>query len=525
MGSTSTRTSLPARVIADRRQGHHGVGSLPPIPAMGEMPHEGDGLTRATSSRTRVEFCKRLQTKTLYRLRVWPRTCSLPLVPFPITVIIQKNEDSVPCDSRLKSRNIGVTRLVIAAVAMLTASSLQAQTTPADTLTVDQAVTLARTANPMLQAMRLRADAAAQRIPQAGAWQNPQLGLALRNRPLDGFGTDQPMTMNMIELGQQIPWPGKLGYAKERAEQLADADSLDADEVEAQLTARVKAAYYQLAFADRAIAIMDETRDLLRSFLEVSSTMYQVGTGLQQDVLQAQVAVAQMTEDITIVEQRRIAMAARLNALLGRGATVLIPGLQLPTTQEALPTVEALMAAAEAFRPALAAARARAEAAEAGYRASRRQLYPDFMVRVGYGQRPQFTDMLTLAVGVSIPLFAGSRQLPLRAEMLAMQAMEEARERDLYNETFARVAELRAEAERARSLTSLYINAVLPQARAAVESAFSAYRVGQVDYMTLVQNQMTVNRYEIESVRLAADYQRALAELQALVQPAAGSDR
>lgn len=253
--------------------------------------------------------------------------------------------------------------------------------------------------------------------------------------------------------------------------------------------------------------------------------MYQVGTGLQQDVLQAQIAVAQMTEDITIVVQRRVAMGARLNALLGRGATVPIPGLQLPTDQEELPDVAALMVEAEAFRPALAAARARAEAAEAAYRAARRQLYPDFNVRVGYGQRPQYADMLTLAVGVSIPLFAGSSQLPLRQEMLALQAMEEARARDIYNETFARVAELRAEAERARSLSSLYINAVLPQARAAVESALSAYRVGQVDYMTLVQNEMTVNRYEIESVRLAADFQRALAELQALVGPAPGSDR
>jgi hypothetical protein len=35
--------------------------------------------------------------------------------------------------------------------------------------------------------------------------------------------------------------------------------------------------------------------------------------------------------------------------------------------------------------------------------------------------------------------------------------------------------------------------------------------------MTLVTNQMTVNRYEIESVRLAADYHNALARLEALV--------
>ena len=70
---------------------------------------------------------------------------------------------------------------------------------------------------------------------------------------------------------------------------------------------------------------------------------------------------------------------------------------------------------------------------------------------------------------------------------------------------------------RARALSALYANAVLPQARAAVESALSAYRVGRVDYSTLVQNEMTVNRYEIESVRLTADYHRALAELDALV--------
>ncbi len=175
------------------------------------------------------------------------------------------------------------------------------------------------------------------------------------------------------------------------------------------------------------------------------------------------------------------------------------------------------MALAVAERPALLAARARVDAAVSGYRASRRALYPDFTVTLAYAQRPQFDDFATLMLGVSIPLWASARQLPLRREMTAMQAMEEAREVDLYNETFARLAELRAEAQRARNLSELYATAVLPQARAAVESAFSAYRVGQVDYMTLVQNEMTVNRYEIEGVRLVADYHGAVAQVEALI--------
>ena len=56
-----------------------------------------------------------------------------------------------------------------------------------------------------------------------------------------------------------------------------------------------------------------------------------------------------------------------------------------------------------------------------------------------------------------------------------------------------------------------------------MESALSAYRVGQVDYMTLVENEMTVNRYEIESVRLAAQYHQAVARIDALLGPAGGA--
>ena len=85
--------------------------------------------------------------------------------------------------------------------------------------------------------------------------------------------------------------------------------------------ARVKEVYFQLAFMDRALGMMASTRELLRDFLAVTSARYVVGTGIQQDILQAQVAIAQVTADITIVEQNRIAMAARLNSLLGRPAT------------------------------------------------------------------------------------------------------------------------------------------------------------------------------------------------------------
>jgi outer membrane protein TolC len=139
------------------------------------------------------------------------------------------------------------------------------------------------------------------------------------------------------------------------------------------------------------------------------------------------------------------------------------------------------------------------------------------MVSVEYGQRPRYDDMLSLMVGFSVPVFSGSRQQPMRREMEAMQAMQEAEARDLVNGTWARLAEMRAMTDRARRLDELYAGRILPQAAAAVESALTAYRVGQVDFMTLVESRMTVNRFAIERIRLAADYHIALAEVVALL--------
>jgi len=411
---------------------------------------------------------------------------------------------------------VNPSRLYLTACLALLLSPLAAHAQAPDTLRLAEVVAEARQANPMLQAARYAADAAAERVPQAGALPDPMLTLGLRNRPVHGFGADEPMTMNSIGGSQRFPWPGKLGFSEERAGHLALASELEADEMEAALLARVTAVYFRLAFMDRALDIMDETRNLLRDLLEVTNAKYSVGTGLQQDILQAQVAIARMTADITVVQQNRVATAARLNALLGRPATVSVGTLELPRPVEVPPTVEGLMRVAAENRPAIRAARERVLAAEAGYRAARRDVYPDFTVGLGYGQRPQFDDMVTIEIGISLPLWARSRQLPRRREMQAMQSMEEARALDLHNETFARLTELRASAVRARDLSRLYATSIVPQARAAVESSLSAYRVGGVDYMSLLSNQMTVNQFEIERVRLAAEYHESVAEIEAL---------
>ncbi len=216
-------------------------------------------------------------------------------------------------------------------------------------------------------------------------------------------------------------------------------------------------------------------------------------------------------------------MAARLNALLGRAAATPIGALELPEPAGELPQADSLIAQALDARPALRAGTERVAAAEASLSAARRELYPDFQVGFQYQQRPQFPNMMSLMFGVNLPIFAGSKQLAMRRQMAAMRDMSRAELANLRNETAARIIETRARAVQDRNLVRLYRTSIVPQARAAVQASLASYQVGRVTFMQLIDNQMTVNRYETEGYRLAADYQQALGELEALVgQPPEG---
>jgi outer membrane protein TolC len=405
----------------------------------------------------------------------------------------------------------------LVAAALVLATSVAAQAAPTDTLTLAEALRMAETANPMLRAARASAIAASARIAPAGALPDPELQFGLMNRMASDFGsTMDPMTMNQVQLMQMLPWPGKLGNARRAAARMAGAAQADALDQALMLAAQVRMAYYEVANADRSLEVMRRTQNLLRDFLQISTTMYAVGTAIQQDVLRAQVEVARMGEDITRMEQERVAMAARLNALLGREATTPVPAVELPEPGDELPPADSLIAGALERRPALVAGTERVAAAEATLAGARRELFPDFRVGVAYQSRPAYDDMISLMVGISLPIFAGRRQLPMRRQMAAMRDMAAAELLSARNETIARVVEMRARTERDRNLARLYRSSILPQARGAVQAALASYRVGRVSFMQLVDNQMTVNQYEIETIRLLADYQQALGELTAL---------
>jgi outer membrane protein TolC len=100
-----------------------------------------------------------------------------------------------------------------------------------------------------------------------------------------------------------------------------------------------------------------------------------------------------------------------------------------------------------------------------------------------------------------------------QAELSAL----EAEHHDRANAIRAKVAELYSGLEQDRAQLALYVKSILPQGRAALESATAGFQVGRVDFLTLVDNQATLYNYETQYYRSLTGFAQKLAELERTV--------
>jgi outer membrane protein TolC len=340
-------------------------------------------------------------------------------------------------------------------------------------------------------------------------------------KPMDVLGMKQLQVMQMLPLG------GKLGLSRSIARDRATAQSERAEDAWWEMRAQAAMPFYEMYRADQSLAVMRETLRLLGEIREVTEVMYRVGSGVQADVLRAQVEIARMTEDTLRMQAMRSGMAARLNAILDRPQLALVPSPLLPGFPRLIPSLDSLEKLAYSARPMLKAGKSDVSAAASMEKLARKELFPDLQLGVQYGQQSMpvvagdmssggTQRMGSLMIGASIPVFARSRQLKLREEAAAMSEMASYDLAAMRADTRGSLGERAADVARARRLADLYRNTIIPQSRAAVASAFAAYRVGKVNFMTLLDAQMTVNKYSQDLIALESEEGRAWAELEML---------
>lgn len=343
--------------------------------------------------------------------------------------------------------------------------------------------------NPELRAMQADADAAQARVLPAGALPDPMIGFRL-----EGIDTRSPsllpgdVDMATYSIRQTFPLWGKRELARGVARGQADAMRLERDAQARALMAEAEQAYVRYWHADEGLRVIDRLITLLAQVEDVARERYALGIAAQQDAIRAQVARTRMQgERIERVSMRHEAVV-QLNASLGRSADA---PLAQPTTEPAITVpaaslTEGMAALRDLSHPAIRARQAVAEAADRTEHLQRRQRYPDLSVSVGAMQQGSRLDGYELMLEIEIPLQRRAlheREREARLLGEAARARVEAMEVALQS----RLGEAWARWASSRDRRQLFAQTLLPQTEANFESALSSYRVGDVDFATLLE--------------------------------------
>ena len=373
--------------------------------------------------------------------------------------------------------------------------------------------------NPDVQAARREVLAARSKVSPAGALEDPMLEAGVVNYPVQSRNFKaEDMTMKMIGLAQRLPYPGKRALRREVADKEAAVVEANLEELRNKVRREVKLAYYELGLIEESQRLAESNRRILEQYLSIAEARYGVGQGTQADVLKAQTQVSKMLEELIKLGRERPMAENELNRAVGRGSVPLSVSPPPAQARAVELRLDELRAAARENRPQLAAQQRMIDRSVAAIGLARKEYYPDFDVRFSYGQRDNFDDMkredmISITFAINLPVWRKSKLDPMVAEAEAMRDQASAMYQAKLNELDAMLRQQVAAAEQSLKAARLYETGLLPQARLTADASLAAYRVGRVDFFTLLDSRMTVFNAEVGYAASLAAYHKALAEI------------
>ena len=407
--------------------------------------------------------------------------------------------------------------MIVMAVAALLLSAAGIAAGEEPIIRVDPLVQEALERSPKILAARERHAALKEKIPQAGALEDPMLGFGVVNLPNNFDFNQEDMTMKEISVSQKFPFPGKRGLSEEVAAKEAEAGASEVDDIANQVVRDVKTIFYDLSHVYRAMEVTQRNKSLLEELAKITRTRYSLGQGIQEDVIRNQVEISKMVDDLIMLEQKKRALAAKLNYLLNRPQKSPVgQPAELDFSRVAF-SIEELQQQAIADNPMLKALKQEIAARRKNVELAKRDYLPDFSLKFAYGQREDRLDMYTGMIEMNLPIFIKSKQERKVAEGYADVRSAQAKYDGAQNEILYMIADMGSMVQRLERKNELYRTGIIPQARLQIDTAMSAYMVNKADFMTLLDSRMKLYRYELEYHDALTEYEKSLAALEAVV--------
>jgi len=403
----------------------------------------------------------------------------------------------------------------IGVIALLTVMALPAADLPTPlSALLDEATR----SNPDIQATRLGWQAATQLPSQVSTLPDPQVTLQHFSvgspRPFAGYSNSDFAYIG-FGISQDIPYPGKLKLKGEAAQQDAAISRNKVETVRRSVLQQVKEAYYQIAYVQQTLEVLDRNGKLLEQVEKIADARYRVGEGSQQDILKSQLERTKLLREVAHHHELMHSQQALLRKLLNRP-----PGSPDISTEplvetQLVYTSDELLAKVKTENPEVAGQQETVKKQSLQVEIARKDRYPDFSVQYMWQHTAEpFRDYYMLSLSARIPIY---RRRKLNPEMT--QAVEELnRSRREYESqiqtAYFDVRNQYLAAETASQMLKIYREGLIPQALAAYQSGLTSYQSGGVDFETLFSSFLDVLNFDGEYWKTLMEHETALARIE-----------
>lgn len=391
--------------------------------------------------------------------------------------------------------------------------------------TVDEYVSFALAQNPRIQAARKRVEATGNRVPQAASLDDPMLGV--NGYPFSPYVLQTAggrSTVNVMA-EQKLPWFGKLETRSFAAEAETDMARAELVAAELEVVEQVKRMYYELAFLQQAVELTQQSRELLVQISEVAETKYRTGVVSEQDLLRAQVEVSNTDSELIRLQQQLNSSRARLAQWLHVSPETELQAATAQLEEQIPQDVEWLYRRAIQARPELHAQLAAVRRDRHQVELARLQYYPDVALSAMWGGMTSSgalspvadgLPMINIGAQVNVPLYRQKLDAGVRAA--EAQAVSSARDYDaLKDRTEAEIKDLFVQVLSQRDLSRLFRQDIVPKAEQTLEVSMAAYRVGQTDFLQLLDNWRQLLKFQITLHQIDSQLRQTLSSLERVV--------
>lgn len=369
--------------------------------------------------------------------------------------------------------------------------------------------------HPSVEAMVAAWQAAADRYPQVVSLDDPMFNAMFAPST---FNSPIVESAYALELSQKFPWLGKRRLRGAVAGAEAESAAGDIETTRQKLSETAAQAFWEYYLIKRQLELNHESSTILQSFRTNAQNRYQTGLVTSQDVLQADIEIANLEQrSIELQRMDRVA-AGRINVLLRRNPTDPLPPPQKSMESEfQLSDLDPVLAFAVNQRPELAAADARVRAAEATLALTYKDFYPDTELYGRYDTFWQPADTqseLRSQVGVrlNVPIYRGR----LNAAVCAARH-QLARARAEFDQLFLEVqSDVQMAYEQVREsqrTLTLYSDKLLPAAEQNVAAARANYDTAKINFLDLATAQRQLVDARERQILAQVELERRVATL------------